>query len=160
MQSDILAWEKTFHGLPVRWIAPKNLHITLIPPWEEENIERVIDTLKTVSGFGASEVQFRRVSYGPNPRSPRLIWAEGQTPPALLALKKQLEPLLGQKPQRRDFFLHLTLARFRQEEFYDFPLKKLNERTNWIDQASSLVLMESHLLPDGADYEVITTITL
>jgi len=161
LQSEILAWEQAFQRLPVRWLKDKNLHITLIPPWYEENVERMVKGIKEVKGMnGRLELQFKRVTFGPNPHAPRLIWAEGPTPPLLTQLKSNLEQALHFKPESRPFRLHLTLARFRPENFHSFPINTLNENVSWHDTAQSFVLMESHLHLTGAEYEVIQEITL
>lgn len=51
--------------------------------------------------------------------------------------------------------MHLTLARFREEDFTNFPAKKLDEEVVWNETASSIVLMQSHLSRQGADYEIL-----
>lgn len=156
LTADILDWEKKFRRLPVRWLAGKNLHITLVPPWYEKNIDEVKETLGQIGGVsGPFKISFQEVKYGPDPGRPRLIWAEGPAPKELLLIKQILEKVLKQKGEKRSFLLHLTLARFRPETFLSFPEKHLKERVNWKDKIKSVVLMESHLSRSGADYEVL-----
>ncbi len=161
LQKKILEWEERFQDLPVRWLQGKNLHITLIPPWYTQDTETLKKLLlKVQSRFGSIPLSFDTISLGADPREPRLIWAEGKTPAKILDLKKLLEELIGREAQNRKFKLHLTLARFRPENFHDFPLKKLDEKISWAENVDTLVLMESHLSPQGADYEILTEITL
>lgn len=161
LQNEILEWEKSHQNLPVRWLKGKNLHITLIPPWEEENIEKIRATLKTFENkIGRFGIEFDKMEYGPHGREPRLIWAEGKPPKILLDLKGKLELLLGRKSDFRPWLMHLTLARFRPETFSSFTVKRLNEKVYWPEQVNSIVLMESHLLPDGSDYEVLERVFL
>ncbi|MEK7192162.1 MAG: RNA 2',3'-cyclic phosphodiesterase [Patescibacteria group bacterium] len=158
LQSKILEWERKFRNLPVRWLAGKNLHITLIPPWyaEEKEIEKIKKILNSIGGvIKPFEIKFEKVAFGPAPRQPRLIWAEGAVPGELIKLKTRIEKMLGQKPEKRPFFLHLTLARFRPEDFKSFPRQILNEKVEWKEEAQSFVLMESRLSRLGADYEVL-----
>lgn len=161
LQEEILEWEERFLQLPVRWIKGKNLHVTLVPPWEEAEVHKVIESLshseKTIGEF---EIKFNRVTFGPSLRSPRLIWAEGKTVGQLSVLRDQLFETLGFQKDSRSFRLHLTLARFRPEHFNSFANKDLNERVEWREPVKSFVLMESHLLPGGAEYEVLREYSL
>jgi 2'-5' RNA ligase len=162
LQEEILEWEKNYRRLPVRWIAGKNLHVTLIPPWESEEAEKVSMILKTLEGkIGESfEIVFERVCYGPRKEEPRLIWAEGKAPKEIQDLKTRVENILGQRPDGRPFKLHLTLARFNSRDFVKFPIKNLDEEVFWRQEVKSFVLMESRLLPEGAEYEVLEEIKL
>jgi 2'-5' RNA ligase len=148
-------------GEKVRWVKPKNLHITLVPPWYEENIKQIKEVLGSIRDtFGPFEIIFERITYGPDPRRPRLIWAEGEASLEIRNLKLEIERALNQKPEERPFKLHLTIARFRPETFSSFPIKKLDEKVFWRDEVKSFVIMESHLSPEGADYEVLEEIRL
>ncbi|OGL77084.1 2'-5' RNA ligase [Candidatus Uhrbacteria bacterium RIFCSPHIGHO2_12_FULL_54_23] len=160
LKNEILSWERGFQNLPVRWLRGKNLHITLVPPWETDDSDKIVTLLNLKGATGIIELNFSRVTFGPNPREPRLIWAEGSTTPQLLKLKSALDVALGREPDPRPFKLHLTLARFRPENFHSCQSKTLNEAVAWRDTATSFVLMESHLLAGGADYEVLAEIPL
>lgn len=156
LQDEILAWEQQFKKLPVRWLTGKNLHITLVPPWYTDDVNPVIKKLREAEHFvGLFDIAFSRVTYGPTMREPRLIWAEGRTPPQLLALKETIEKALDSEPEKRSFKLHLTIARFRPETFTSFPIKTLDENVLWRQRCERFVLMESHLSRTGADYEII-----
>lgn len=161
LQGEILEWEKDYQRLPVRWLSGKNLHITLVPPWEENDWKETTEKLKSLGGtIGQFGIEFNKVEYGPYGREPRLIWAEGRPPKILLDLKGKLELLLGRKSDFHPWLMHLTLARFRPETFSSFSVKQLCEEVHWPEQVTSIVLMESHLLPDGSDYEVLEEIKL
>lgn len=161
LQNTIFFWEQRFQNLPVRWLKGKNLHITLVPPFEVDDLGSIVTLLDGLKGAtGKTEINFTRVTFGPNSREPRLIWAEGNTAPQLLKLKSALEVVLGRDPDPRPFRLHFTLARFRPENFYSLSIKTLNEIVDWHDTANSFVFMKSYLLPGGADYEIIADIPL
>ncbi len=176
LQGKILQWEKKYEELlvvsppnpPVRWLQGKNLHITLIPPWYEDDPGIAKAYLETVQGSGKISLKFERIAFGPDPRRPRLLWLEGETPKAMNDLQEKLHRALGKIPEngfdkrakRRPLKLHLTLARFRPEVFASFPIQKLDERVDWQDTAGRLVLFESHLSPQGADYEVVAEFAL
>jgi 2'-5' RNA ligase len=156
-QAKALAWEEKYAELPVRWLAPKNWHITLVPPWYAEDIEPVKQAIeKAVRHTAPMMLRFGHIAYGPDLRHPRLIWVEGETPKKLGELSEKLHDAVNRKPERmRELKLHLTLARFRETDFASFPLKKLDERIDWEERADRVALMESHLSRSGADYEVL-----
>lgn len=61
----------------VRPVAPANIHLTLLPPWNETSIPDAIAKLgRVTSGFSAFQLIFQHVGYGPQPRRPRLLWAD------------------------------------------------------------------------------------
>jgi len=101
----IVLWQKSHTDLPVRWIAPRNLHITLIPPWYTEDIPEVHKKLLTFPKICSLTLWFYKITVGPNNHSPRLIWIEGKRNNQLNVLKHQLEMILDQKPEKRDFLL-------------------------------------------------------
>jgi len=159
LQGEILAWEEKCRGLPVRWLKGKNLHVTLVPPWEEE-AARVPEVLSRMGEAvhilkDSLTLSFSRVRFGPDPQRPRLIWAEGETPRALAVLARELHGRLGMAPEQRSFRLHLTLARFRPEDFASFPRRDLDEWVSWRMEAKAVMLMQSRLLRGGAEYEVL-----
>ncbi len=162
LQKEILEWETGLKHIPARWIAGKNLHITLVPPWyaEEDEIPKIKRILADVGrNIKPFRLDFKKVSFGPLPRTPRLIWAEGSASDELIRLKRLAESALKQNQEKRPFLPHLTLARFHQEDFNNFAVKTLNEKVDWTEKTGSFVLMESHTLPSGADYEILSEIS-
>ncbi len=158
----IESWQKTYADLPVRWLADKNLHITLVPPWAEEYSEDLINKIKDdlPRTIGPIPLQFDETSFGPDPKKPRLIWATGKAPQELILLKKTLELITGHSDNRKHLLLHLTLARFRPDEYKTFQSEELQKHISWTMTASSIVIMESKLLTSGADYTVLEEIKL
>ena len=160
-QNEVHEWAKQYRNLPVRWLEGKNLHVTIVPPWEEEDVDAVRELLKPLErSIGPFRSSFERVRFGPNANESRLIWAEGESPDQLFLLKHNAERALMRTPETKPFRLHATLARFRPEEFAKFPVKKLDDRVAWKEEFSSFVLMESHLASQGVDYEVLETFPL
>jgi RNA 2',3'-cyclic 3'-phosphodiesterase len=159
LQEVILDWEKSFKDLPVRWLAGKDLHVTLIPPWQTDDIDSVLEKLKTVQGkFEPFDIEFNKVTYGPTLREPRLVWATGKVSKPMIALKDELEKIFPEYKLPHDpWTMHLTLARFKPETFSSFPVKNLDEYLLWPERVSSIVLMESH---PGSNYEVLEEIPL
>lgn len=158
LQKEFFVWQKKFLNLPVKWVVGSDLHITLIPPWYEDDLEKAKKILcslqKNIVPF---EVIFDRITYGPNIKRFRLIWARGDAPSDLVHLKSALENAF-QKRGERNFLLHLTLARFQASALRNFPIQELHEKILWKEKVSTLALIESHLDKEGAHYEVIEKI--
>ncbi len=158
LQEKIGLWEQSLRfQLPVRWLALKNLHLTLIPPWYEEDLNKIYLTLDTLPRISFPvKITFSQVCFGPNAHQPRLIWAIGETPGTLTSLQKKLWSLLPHlSSEKRPLRMHLTLARFRPEQFDNFPIKNWQEKIDWQTNVTSVVLMQSHLSKTGADYEIL-----
>lgn len=98
---------------PVRLIAPADIHLTLVPPWNEVSIPGAVGKLCGVAGrFGEFVLEIRHVGYGPEPRRPRFLWAECVAGPDLAELRASLLAAFEQTDER-PFRPHVTLARLR-----------------------------------------------
>ncbi|HWR00396.1 MAG TPA: 2'-5' RNA ligase family protein [Chlorobaculum sp.] len=148
------AFRRAHEGLQVRWVRPENLHLTLVPPWECRDVDPVCCALEhAVAGQASVEVLFDKVSFGPDQRRPRLIWATGVPPVALSELSWLLQGLPGvEEEHRRRFLLHLTLARFNSSDLRAMASKKLRETVEWRGLPDAVCLYESILRPGGAEY--------
>jgi 2'-5' RNA ligase len=151
-------WRKKYLRLPVRWIDNNNLHITLIPPWYEDGegiIRRVKEVKEAIEGLKAFNISFNNVCLSPTLSNPRLIWAEGEIPEELLTIKSKLEKILGQEPEKREYKLHLTLARFSGRDYKLFSINNINDNVIWEQTIDSFCLFESLLSSKGAEYKTI-----
>lgn len=162
LRAEILEWEKQFQNLPVRWLAGKDLHVTLAPPFyvDDRKLEETGQSLQEVAGFGTFGISFSKVTFGPDSRRPRLIWAEGEATEELLNLQRKIYGVLGRLPEKRPFRLHLTIARFKPQDFSSFKIQKLNEKVKWEGRVDQVALFESTLSRGGAGYAILKEITL
>ncbi len=154
-------WQNSRADLPVRWLAPDNLHLTIVPPREadDKEIKEIISKLEKVkTQSGPFNLRFTEISYGPNSHKPRLICALGKTPTALIELKNMVELALGKGRVARPFLLHLTLARFKTENFSSFKVKKLRDKIFWQQRVDGFQLIESVLTSGGAKYKVLAEV--
>ncbi len=144
----------------VRWTPPENLHITLIPPWDEKepNIQGVADKLEKISAPNIS-LAFKKCSFGPSSRNPRLIWITADSCEMLNGLKNDIERTLGFIVPERKFIPHITIARFRAECFRDFPTKEFDLAIDQEMKISGFSLIRSILTSKGAVYSTIRDFT-
>ena len=153
-------WAADKPDWPVRWIKPRNLHLTLAPPFYEADLEKIMGKLAEVKPLKApAALRFREISYGPAGNY-RLIWATGEPAPELEKIKAEIEQVLNLKADRRNFLPHLTLARFKPEDYGKFKVKNLRERIDWSERAEFFTLFESSLTPAGAEYKILKNFLL
>lgn len=156
----IARWQRKHSDLSVRFITPKNLHITLIPPWYG-NTKEVITLLKTykptVKPF---PIHFHRIVPGPTRTQPRLIWLEGKGIKQATVLKKELEQVLKVKAEKLAFIPHITIARIKPKDKKSFSENGLDEPVDWPMRVTSFSLLASHLSPKGANYEELAKFSL
>jgi len=58
-------------GACVRPVAPADIHLTLVPPWQEVSIDRAVERLRQVAGmFAPFALKFRHLGYGPHAIDP------------------------------------------------------------------------------------------
>lgn len=91
LQKKVRGWRKIHAGLPVRWIKEHNLHLTLVPPWYEDDIEKAKKKLHELP-FSRHTVTFDRV--GINFKN-KVIWIGKPTEHVTIARFRDAEPLKG-----------------------------------------------------------------
>ena len=95
----------------VRLVPSPDIHLTLVPPWNESDTAVAIETLEAaISDFEPLPLTFVHLGYGPNLREPRLVWVECAACRELADLRTMLMAAYG-KSDSRPFVPHVTLAR-------------------------------------------------
>jgi 2'-5' RNA ligase len=148
-----------------RWVAPKNLHLTLrfIGESDDQTLSALSETVaSTVREFQSFALGFRGIGFFPSVKRPRVLWVGIDQPPkVLLELQRTLEASArkhGFEPEHRDFSPHLTIARFRKPQsdprFVELA-RELGEHVFGVSLVEDVVLYRSILRPSGAEYHVI-----
>ncbi len=97
-----------------RLVARADVHITLVPPWNETLVSAATEKIRAVADeFEPFTLVYQHIGYGPQPQRPRLLWAECAAAEQLAALRAELLRVCGQTDER-PFRPHATVARFRQ----------------------------------------------
>lgn len=143
----------------VRLIAPADIHLTLVPPWNESAIAAAIDKLRSVAERAAPfTLEFRRLSYGPQTRRPRLLWAECAESGELAALHAALLAAFGQSDER-PFRPHVTVARIRGNGAAVARKQPIDRELAFAHPVESVELMQSP--PAGeTGYRVLASLAL
>ena len=99
----------------VRPVAPADIHLTLVPPWNEVSPAEAVEKLRrVVDRFFPFTLTFRHVGYGPEPKRPRFLWAECVASKEIAEFRVALIQAFGQADER-PFRPHVTLARLRDK---------------------------------------------
>lgn len=154
-------WRSRWEELAVPWIPDHHLHITLLPPWEEVRLESVVTLLHDVlQGVPQFSLEYDSVHVAPKTGPKRYIWLAAKHSPALDRIKGAAEQSLGQVPERRAFLPHVTLSRLKPEHAARVEAHTVYHPVQWGQLVDHLVLYESRLLPEGAQYRVLADFPL
>lgn len=142
--------------LDVDWIEDEDLHLTLVPPWYEDDVNGVINNLESLSGFGEVDLFFGEVILGPDDDRPYMLWLDVEDDGVLESLRDRCHDVLDIDLPDRDFRPHVTLARFHE----DLELPEFTFAIDSVELFESLVLMESHINDERGKYETVHEIEL
>lgn len=145
--------------LAARLIAPADIHLTLVPPWNETSIPTAIEKLHGVADKAPPfDLIFVHIGYGPQPRRPRLLWAECAASEELAALHTALLQAFGQSDPR-PFRPHVTVARVRSSGAAVARKCPIDRSLTLAQQVATVELMQSP--PAGeAGYRVLASLRL
>ncbi len=143
----------------VRPVAPADIHVTLVPPWNEASTPDAIERLGLVAcRFDAFTLIIQHVGYGPQPRQPRLLWADCAASEEITALRAALMQACGQTDERA-FQPHVTLARIRGDGRAVARNHPIDQRLSLTQRIESVELFQSP--PPGENgYRVLASLPL
>ena len=146
-------------GAGIRRIAVADIHLTLVPPWNESAVANVVDRLTRIAASQRPfDLIFKHVAYGPNPRRPRLLWAECAASNELTGLYAALLAAF-ERTQERPFRPHVTLARIRDHSRAAARQHPIDRELALSQRVMSVELMQSP--PPGAfGYTVLASVPL
>ena len=108
--------------------------------------------------FGAFTLIFLRLAYGPQPRRPRLLWAECAATDDVILLHAALLQGFGQYDDR-PFRPHVTLARIRGNGSAIARRQPIDQELSITQQVGSIELFQSPP-PGGAGYKILVSLRL
>jgi 2'-5' RNA ligase len=155
-----------FGSSAFRWVKPEQIHITLrffgwITTIEASELTELLPSI--CSRHDPFTLTCESLGTFPNSHRPRVLWAglKGDLDRAS-ALQNDITGAtrrLGEPPEDRPFKPHLTLARLKDpNQDHVTDLEDTVRRGFQIDQPwriTEVLLMESHLSPQGSSYETV-----
>jgi RNA 2',3'-cyclic 3'-phosphodiesterase len=146
-------------GDGVRLVASSDIHLTLVPPWNECDVTGAAEKLrKAVCCFGCFVLTFGCLRYGPTPRHPHLLWAECVASKELIALRAALLAAFGQT-EARPFRPHVTLARIPNNGRPIARKNPLGQSLPFAQHVTSVELFQSPPKGPGG-YQVLASLPL
>jgi 2'-5' RNA ligase len=164
---------KSASSVPVKWVDPGNIHLTLkfLGDISPEITGRITSALENaVRGTKPFDIEVSGLGVFPNTKHVQIIWVGmiGEIE-KLGQLQKRIEEMLtplGFPSEARPFSPHLTLARVRDYARPDdrTALGELIARTSFEQKyrinVNAIHLIKSQLTREGPIYSKINTITL
>lgn len=167
---EVVTTLKKSGSLPVRWVAAKNIHLTIKFLGESDlgkikRLEAILQSyLKTVKPFG---IHVGGLGTFPQTGNPRVIWMGIQAPASLVELAESVEAIaseLGYEAENRRFSPHLTLGRINDFARPDklLFLRNLIHKTR-VESLGTIavdhiILMKSLLTPGGPVYSPLANL--
>jgi 2'-5' RNA ligase len=146
-------------SVPLRRVPENDIHLTLVPPWNEASIPAAVERLsKALAGFECFPLSFERLCYGPERRRPRLVWAECAASPEIEALQGALLEAFGQVNER-PFRPHVTLARLERKDSAKARRHPVDQRLSLTQPVRSVELFRSPS-PGTRGYQVVASLPL
>ncbi|MGI9952510.1 RNA 2',3'-cyclic phosphodiesterase [Moorellaceae bacterium AZ2] len=151
----------------VKWVERENLHLTLkfLSEVEPAKALQMVPLIRReTEGYGELLLHFKGMGVFPTWSRPRVIWVGLDPNPSLVGLHRRVEGALlslGFAPE--PFTPHLTLGRLRSRANWTQLQQQLRLRQEepWgIEKVKEIVLMQSHLTPQGPRYNVLETFSL
>jgi 2'-5' RNA ligase len=143
----------------VRAIAEADIHLTLVPPWDEAAVPGAIDRLcRVATGFKSFPLALQHVGYGPHAKRPRLVWADCTESRELTDLHTALLEAYGQIDER-PFRPHVTLARIRGNGAALARSYPIDQTLSLTQQVDSIELFQSPP-PGQIGYKILATARL
>lgn len=143
----------------VRLVPKGDIHLTLVPPWNESDIVEACEKLRQATcGFGCFPLLFENLRYGPTLRHPHLLWAECTASDELSRLRMALLAKFGQTDPR-PFTPHVTLARIPKGGRIVARKFPLGQTLSFTQLITSVELFQS---PEkgGSGYQVLASLPL
>jgi 2'-5' RNA ligase len=154
----------------VKWVEPKNLHLTLkfLGEVDQGMISRLANELRSaIAGLAGFTIGLGGAGAFPDERRPRVIWVgveEGVE--ALFALAQKVEAVcqkLGFEPENRPFSAHLTLGRARgiiSVSALESSLQELSGQTFGRQRVDHIAIVQSTLTKSGPIYRPLHRLPL
>lgn len=166
-----LALKKAAPGGDIKWVDPKNIHLTLrfLGYIEPSAVEPISSALRdATSRMGSLQLRAAGLGCFPNCRNPRVIWIGLEDPTdSLVALQKavvEATRTFGEPPEERPYKAHLTLARVKHlskenARSLQAKIEKVKlELPPWM--VKDVILYQSHLSQAGPRYEALGRFSL
>jgi len=152
----------------IKIVPASNIHITLkfLGDIDISKINKIEEAIKkTANLFKKFKYEISgKINAFPNTDNARVIFLEvGMGGDQIYRIYNELENNLGRikiKREKRKFSSHITIARLRNRKNIKQLIEKCKLDVDIILDCSEIVLFESNLKPDGAEYIILNNFSL
>ena len=156
---ELAQYSRGLEQFSVRSVPPADIHLTLVPPWNEVSIADAVEKLRHVADrFSPFALAFGHIGYGPEPKRPRFLWADCTGGKEIAELRAALLQAFEQA-DARPFRPHVTLARLRDSGRALARKHPIDQDLALTQRVESVELMQSPP-PGGSGYKVLTSLPL
>lgn len=152
----------------VKWVEPKNIHLTLkfLGEREKKKIDEIVKIIDSLaSNTSVFQLEIASIGAFPKKEYPRVIWVglsqgEEETKKIAEALEDAIAKI-GIPKESRAFSSHITLGRVRSSKNRGQLIEQLNHlegnfpKESPLYKVDKITLFKSTLTPSGPIYEVL-----
>ncbi|MBI5872422.1 RNA 2',3'-cyclic phosphodiesterase [archaeon] len=159
IRDELFELQKQIKGIKAKWVAKKNLHLTLkfLGEINEGQLSSIQEKLNIIK-FAPIQTALEKVGTFPDINKPRVIWIGLKNEKEIISLQQKIDAeLLSICKTEADFRAHITLGRIKfvkSKELFKDSLKSLKENPLQFT-ISSFDLMESMLSREGPEYKTV-----
>jgi 2'-5' RNA ligase len=147
----------------VRWVAKKNLHLTLVFLGElsEKKVEEIKELLKSIK-YKSFKVSVNEIGFFPDKQKPRVVWVGLGPEKDILDLQSKVDGELLSYSMDKDqsFKAHITIGRINEVKDKDKFFDKMNVKITGSFEVNEFLLISSVLSKDGPKYRVLERYSL
>ncbi len=157
--------ELSMAGERVSWVKRGSIHLTLkfLGEIDEKRLKEISERLKKItSKIKPFRIKLEGAGWFPEGSlRPRVLWVGVEYPDELKNLWKEIEremEQIGFKPEGREFSPHITIGRVKEVGSINKVMeifKKYLKSNFGVMEVKEVVLFQSILKPDGAEYRPI-----
>lgn len=165
-----LVEELAKRNVKVGWVKKESIHLTLkfLGEIEEKRLKEISNRLKEISSrMSPFKIRIEGAGWFPEGSSkPRVLWVGVKYPKDLKNLWEEIEKemeRIGFKPEGREFSPHITIGRVKERGGIGDVMEILKKYTsNFFGEMEvrRIVLFQSILKPDGAEYKPLESFPL
>ncbi len=157
--NDLTKLAAKFVGPRGRLVAPTDIHLTLVPPWQVASVDQAAEKLRTVAcGFAPFSLRFEHLGYRPIPRRPSFLWVDCAATVEIAALRGALMRAFSQI-DARPFRPHVTLARLGEAQ-WKFARRHPIDIDLSLAQCVRTIELFKSALPGESGYQILASARL
>lgn len=146
--------------LPVKWGREDNYHITLsfLGYVEDTELPEICQNLnRAVKDLSAFDINFNKITLGPDAKNPKMVWLTGEASEELKNLAENIEKELGIfVREKKEFHPHVTLGRIRKEKWKSLAeVPIIDEKFSASVPVTNIFLFESRVEKGKRQFDVL-----